>query len=145
MMTYSACEASEPSDTGVDLPRITQQVSTVLVTLLFVFFKIYFYFAPLDLHACVYSVWVQCPWRPEEGIRGSGSVVTGSWGLPCGLQTESGSSGRAVSALNHWTRRRALWILQVLGTSSVECWDLEEIALQQGRTPGSNCRIKKKW
>lgn len=54
----------------------------------YIFKRLYFMFV-LSLHVYTYNTFMKSPWRPEEGVR-------------LLLKTETGSSGRAVSALSQW-------------------------------------------
>lgn len=54
----------------------------------------------------VYYVHVWYQQRPREFIRSPGTVVSDSYELPCVLETEHDSSGRALSALKHWVTSR---------------------------------------
>lgn len=53
------------------------------------------------LHVCLSTMFVQCSWRVEEGIRSHVSC-------PVVLGTDPGLSGRLVTALNKWVASSAL-------------------------------------
>lgn len=52
----------------------------------------------LCFHVCMWTMYVQCLWRPEKKVLNA--LELESWGVMCMLGTEPGFSAEAASILN---------------------------------------------
>lgn len=62
-------------------------------------------------HVC--STCMQCPQKPEEGIRMPEAGVTDSCEVPCSSGIPTECSEKATSALNHWAPAPSLSLLKI--------------------------------
>lgn len=75
---------------SMKLMFLTLKNLKLFLVIYFILFVSLFY-----LHACLYSICVQCLWRLEEGTKTPGAGVLDNWWLPCGfwvLQKEEQSA-----------------------------------------------------
>jgi hypothetical protein len=91
-------------------------------------------FSPLCVCLCTTSV--QCSWRPEEGIRSSGTGAIRSYDSPSGQEIKPDSSGRAAHDLNHWAIAQPCLCFAILRHSQIlSCfWRIQLIFICIGIT-----------